>query len=1001
MHSVSFGQKSRRGFTLVELLVVIAIVIILLALLIPSVSNAIAAQRQSECFNNQKQIFVGMDRAMKDGVEIRSNDWVEKIAEYVGSGDGVFFCPDDLDTDQASSYGMNTRAYRFDDRDGSRIVLLDYKKTVAELVVDTIEEQDSWSADDGEYAARHIQGMNTLLHTGAVKPYQPEDIDPRICELWRRYWRPNQDSQMELEGCTDDTPPETVSPPVTIPPEEPPTFTDPDYPPLDESTCGETMVVADDADSTYFELSDYNESNNYDGEVEIFPGFFMPAPGLMTANFRGIALSDNNPDTPALPGEYNAATADGLPYGGDHKQAEGCHAPETAQKATFTFQVDSGKYKVWAHWYGQPYHSAAAPITIYDDNSEVGSVTVNQEMSSTNFASSEGKTPLIEGEAGWYPIGEYQIDSDTLKVVFSGAAGAPTDPTAEDHFVIADAVRIECGDSQDYYSDRCFDDLPPPVDNGGQGYTAAGNWQQESPEDAHGGSHDWIIPGAGNNTATYKFNAVVPGEYRVWTYFAPKESQATNAPFTIYDGAQRLDTVPVNQSKSYLGMDIDGDGRTWYRLGAYDIKTDSVTVILSDNADGNVVADAVRIECAHSSRSSGCPEGYEGRECRKYYAEDYGADEETEEAVEQAMNWLSRHQYEGGHWSFQHGGATCPYIAVPEPCNSECPNEGGEGGHFVSATGMALLPFLGAGFGPTHGKYGQVVTQGLNYLISQVKPESAGGTESGTVGESYNGYDQGMGTLALLEGLGVCRSSGFGEVNETDLTQACTAAVRRITLCQHDYHAWPQYSGGWRYNCQDWTDMSVSSWMVQAIKAAGSLGIDYEAMSSRGTMQGIHHMLGELSANQQGDPQYGMHGTDFYYLAWPNMFPAATYASGGSPHIGRYLSLITGASPFSNAMKTSGDYELQRISGGMERESYKNYYANQFMRHMGGDYWTTWEAAMKKLLLEDEAPETEGHIRGSWYLGDSTHLIGNCGRLWETVSASMCLEVYYRFAAGQ
>ncbi|GAG48283.1 unnamed protein product, partial [marine sediment metagenome] len=71
-------------------------------------------------------------------------------------------------------------------------------------------------------------------------------------------------------------------------------------------------------------------------------------------------------------------------------------------------------------------------------------------------------------------------------------------------------------------------------------------------------------------------------------------TRATNAPYEVFNGATSLETVPVGQQAA--PDDFTDQGAVWETLGTFTITGGTLLVELSDNANGMVVADAVRIE---------------------------------------------------------------------------------------------------------------------------------------------------------------------------------------------------------------------------------------------------------------------------------------------------------------------------------------------------------------------------------------------------------------------
>ena len=104
---------------------------------------------------------------------------------------------------------------------------------------------------------------------------------------------------------------------------------------------------------------------------------------------------------------------------------------------------------------------------------------------------------------------------------------------------------------------------------------------------------------AGIDTASWTFTGLAPGIYEVSVTWVGIRNRATNAPYTIYDGAsQRGRPILVNQELAADGglHARAGNPSRSFRLGRH-ITSGTLVVELSNNANGTyVIADAVRIE---------------------------------------------------------------------------------------------------------------------------------------------------------------------------------------------------------------------------------------------------------------------------------------------------------------------------------------------------------------------------------------------------------------------
>ncbi len=96
----------------------------------------------------------------------------------------------------------------------------------------------------------------------------------------------------------------------------------------------------------------------------------------------------------------------------------------------------------------------------------------------------------------------------------------------------------------------------------------------------------FVPPGAGPSTATWQATIPTAGRWRVSARWTSDSNRATNATYSISTSAGPT-TAIVNQQ---------ANGGTWQLLGTFDLPAGSVSVSMTDQADGVVIADAVKFE---------------------------------------------------------------------------------------------------------------------------------------------------------------------------------------------------------------------------------------------------------------------------------------------------------------------------------------------------------------------------------------------------------------------
>lgn len=322
-----------------------------------------------------------------------------------------------------------------------------------------------------------------------------------------------------------------------------------------------------------------------------------------------------------------------------------------------------------------------------------------------------------------------------------------------------------------------------------------------------------------------------------------------------------------------------------------------------------------------------------------------GGSDESERAVAAGLKWLAAHQMPDGGWTLAHGMAP--------NCRNQCRNPGENVKARVAATGLALLPFLGAGQTHKSGQYKKEVKGGLYFLVNQMKVSPQGGS----LVDSGNMYSHGIASIVLCEAYAMTHDKGL-----------YTPAQQAINfIC----YAQDPVGGGWRYQPRQKGDTSVVGWQIMALKSGHMAYLRIPPI----TVKKAFNFLDAVQAN--GGANYGY--TD------PGSGPATTA-------IGLLCRMYLGWKHDTPALEKGVKWIAKQ--GPNKSNMYYNYYATQVMRHWEGEEWKKWNAVMRDMLVKSQA--TKGHETGSWCTEGADHSVKSGGRLYCTAMATMILEVYYR-----
>jgi uncharacterized protein (DUF1800 family) len=273
------------------------------------------------------------------------------------------------------------------------------------------------------------------------------------------------------------------------------------------------------------------------------------------------------------PGATNIGDSGQAPFQGSFTYAA---AGTGTEMATWSFTgLEPGQYRVSATWPGYSWATTGAPFTVLDGSNSLGTVYVDQTSDSSGF---------YDGGANWQDLGVFTIFGSALEVQL-------TDAAPDNGYLVADGVRIE----RVGYPGALIDDS-----DASPSFNLTGTWETGYSQPGVNNYQGTVsrtpqtpTPGTPTATASWAF-PVAPGQYRVMAGYHGYSNAATNSPFQIYDDSTLRATVKVNQKNN--PADLHDVAVGWKDLGVRTVNGSTLTVVLSNDANGYVYADAVRIE---------------------------------------------------------------------------------------------------------------------------------------------------------------------------------------------------------------------------------------------------------------------------------------------------------------------------------------------------------------------------------------------------------------------
>lgn len=330
-----------------------------------------------------------------------------------------------------------------------------------------------------------------------------------------------------------------------------------------------------------------------------------------------------------------------------------------------------------------------------------------------------------------------------------------------------------------------------------------------------------------------------------------------------------------------------------------------------------------------------------------------GGNQQCEDAVIKALDWLQKTQNHDGSWSNRNQ---------------------------VGHTALALLAFLGHCETPASIKYGETVEKALVYLIS-IGHEHQGNFATDHSDRHWP-YEHAISTYALSEAYTLTKSL---KLTIPNLEEVLEKAATNILNNQH------QTTGGWDYHYDSsgkrGGDSSIVCWQLQALKAFKTTKISTKHNLDRAAQKALSY----LESCQRKD------GGIYYQPSSDNPYPTMTGAT--------LLCYQQWGKANRAPARKCAQYMEQHVRFDFntnDAELYSHYYYAQASFNRGGSQWDRYNAMTRDSLLENQnsngswpAPGGGQKIKGSFTSSYTSN--SKSAKHYRTCLATLMLEVYYRY----